>query len=398
MPRAAGAEKSQESCNMKNNARRNRRKNAKLRVGVTLFIREGQQSLWENGIFQNCHFLLMLLERSPRVERCFVVNGGPGSPENTPGFLANAVAPVIHMDEAMDQLDVIIELSAQLNPEWAKNFKARGGCCIGMRVANDYIIDAERMMYNLPHGLLFSGVPYDQTWTLPAFSETNESYYRVGSRAPVRVMQHLWNPMLLERALSDYPEREMWGYRPGRDQWRLSILEPNICSVKTCHLPLLACEEAYRRNPGVIEAVRAYNTMQLKEHDTFVKFALTLDIVKNGIATFEPRLPIFEILTRHGDAIVSHHWHNAQNYLYYEALYGGYPLIHNSDLLGDAGYRYANFDSEDAGLAILQAHAAHDVSFDDYRAKAATLLTKLDPLNPENIHTYTQTIEEAIAA
>ena len=36
----------------------------KLRVGVTIFIRDGEQSLWENGIFQNSHFLLMLLERS----------------------------------------------------------------------------------------------------------------------------------------------------------------------------------------------------------------------------------------------------------------------------------------------------------------------------------------------
>ena len=369
----------------------------KLRAGVTIFIREGEQSLWENGIFQNSHFLLMLLERSPLIERCFVVNGGPGSPEKTPSFLADAVAPVISMDEAMDQLDLIIELSAQLDPLWVRAFKAKGGHCIGMRVANDYIIDIERMIYNLPHGLLFSGSPYDQIWTLPAFVETNKAYYEVGARAPVRAMQHLWSPMLLERALADRPDQDLWGYRPGRKKWRLSIIEPNIFTVKTCHLPLLACEEAYRRNPGAIEAVRAHNTMQLKEHEAFVQFACSLDIVQHGIATFEPRIPIFEVLTRHGDAIVSHHWHNAQNYVYYEALYGGYPLIHNSDLLAGCGYRYDNFDSEDGGLAILQAHASHDAGLDGYRADAAKLLAQLDPVNPANIAAYTAAIEDAIA-
>ena len=37
----------------------------RLKVGVTLYLRRGQQSLWENGIFQNCFFLLNLLQRSP---------------------------------------------------------------------------------------------------------------------------------------------------------------------------------------------------------------------------------------------------------------------------------------------------------------------------------------------
>ncbi len=39
-----------------------------------------------------------------------------------------------------------------------------------------------------------------------------------------------------------------------------------------------------------------------------------------------------------------HQWENAQNYVYYEALHAGYPLIHNSHLLDDCGYRYHNFD------------------------------------------------------
>ena len=35
----------------------------KLRVGVTLYVRSGQQSIWENGIFQNCAFLVQLFNQ-----------------------------------------------------------------------------------------------------------------------------------------------------------------------------------------------------------------------------------------------------------------------------------------------------------------------------------------------
>lgn len=135
--------------------------NRKLRVGVTLYIRDDQQSIWENGIFQNCYFLVLLLKCSPFVERCFVVNGGPGNPKTQGDFVASSPAPIIDLDEAMNTLDVIVELSAQLNPDWGREFHSRGGKIVGMHVANDHIIDVERMMYGLPHGMLMSGVPYD---------------------------------------------------------------------------------------------------------------------------------------------------------------------------------------------------------------------------------------------
>src|SRR5665213_469736 len=112
----------------------------RLKVGVTLFVRGGQQSLWENGIFQNCFFLIMLLNKSPLVDRAYLINGGDGKPEDAGEFLAMAPGPVIDFDTAMQQLDVVIELSAQLNPDWTVRFRERGGRVVSMRVANDYVI------------------------------------------------------------------------------------------------------------------------------------------------------------------------------------------------------------------------------------------------------------------
>jgi hypothetical protein len=364
----------------------------RLRVGVTLYLRDGPQSLWENGIFQNCFFLLMLLRKSPAVERCCVVAGGPGAASGASDLLGATDIEILTMQEACDELDVVIELSAQLDPEWGRRFVDRGGRIVGMRVANDFIIDAERMAFGLLPGLLMSGVPYHEIWTLPAFERTCAGYYAAGYRAPVRVVQHLWSPFLIEQAAKARPEPRPFEYAPGRRRWRIAVLEPNICSVKTCHIPLLACDVAHRMMPSAIDVVRVFNAMALKENQTFVNFARSTNLVRQGLATFEGRYPLADIMGPMADAIVSHHWENAQNYLYYEALHGGFPLIHNSPLLDGCGYRYENFDPQDGGRALIQALLQHDRNLEAYRSDARRFLSRLDPTSEENVRAYSDAI------
>ncbi|MCJ2013050.1 DUF2827 domain-containing protein [Methylobacterium sp. J-076] len=368
------------------------RGHSRLRVGVTLFLRDERQTIWENGIFQNCFFLLQTLKASPLIEWCCVVAAGPGDPAKATQFLASAETDVITMADAMETLDVVIELSAQFDGEWGRAFVARGGRIVAMRVANDFIIDAERMAFKLPPGLLFSGVPYHEVWTLPAFARTCATYYEVGYRAPVRIMQHLWSPLLLERAAAARGGGLSFRYQPGRARWRVAILEPNLCSVKTSHIPLLACEAAYRMRPSLLETVRVFNTDAMRENAVFVRFARALDLIDNGMASFEGRLPIIDIMGPFADAIVSHHWENGQNYLYYEALYGGFPLIHNSALIDGCGYRYTDFDPEDGGRAMLQAFMQHDLNLETYLADGRNLLARLDPTSDANVRLYSEAI------
>lgn len=365
----------------------------RLKVGVTIFIRGGQQSLWENGIFQNCYFLLLLLNKSPLIEKTFLVNGGPGKPEEAGDFLAMAPAPVIDYDTAMQELDVIIELSAQLNNEWAVKFREKGGKVVGMYVANDYVIDIERVIFDLPSGHLMSGTPYDIVWTLPAFEKTCLGYYKANMRAPVKVMQHLWSPVLVDQSVKAVNPSLTYEYQPGRKKWRLAILEPNICMVKTAQLPMLLCDIAHRQEPTFIERMLVYNAMGLREQKVFVDFARSLNLVRHGIALFEPRYPVYDIMTNSADAIVSHTWENAQNYVYYEALHGGYPLIHNSTLIGGCGYYYPDFECDEGALALRQAFHTHDLNLESYRRDARAFLELLNPESERNIAGYTAALQ-----
>ena len=188
-----------------------------LKVGVSIFIRKGEQSLWENGIYQNCLFLVLLLLRSPRVgEVVLVAGGGDGGPEDAGSFLADAPVPVIDMSAAAGRLDLMIEMSAQLDREWVVKFRERGGKIVSMRVGNDYVIDIERMVFAQPHGLLITGAPYHEVWTLPEYEGSCVPYFASAFRAPVRMMPHLWSPMVLERAIARSGSTVPFAYTPER--------------------------------------------------------------------------------------------------------------------------------------------------------------------------------------
>ena len=362
----------------------------KLRVGVTIHLRQGQQSIWENGIFQNCAFLVQLLQTSPMVKKAVLVNGGDALQADGSMMLQNSGLTVLNLTEAMQSLDVVIEMSALMPDDWAQAFRAKGGKLAWMRVGNDFVIDMERAMFDKPPASLCSPKAYDAIWTLPEYKKTCTDYFGITARAPVRIMPHIWTPYFFEKGIATLPKGTGYGYVPGKERWRVCAFEPNMCMVKTSYVPMLVCEEAYRSKPRFLEVMRVCNTFHLKTDARFEQFARRLDIVNHGVASFEGRFPVYEYMANHGDCIISHHWENGQNYLYYEALYGGYPLVHNSDFIRDHGYYYPGFDCQSGGQALIRAFEEHDQNLAAYKAQSRKLLDELDIKNPVNVQIYTE--------
>jgi hypothetical protein len=363
--------------------------NRKLRVGITIHIRDGHQSIWENGIFQNCVFLVQLFNLSPEVEKAVLVNGS-GAKQVHPSMMFQQIGvEMIDLPTALETLDVVIEMSSQVPEDWLVKFREKGGRIAWMRCGNDYVIDVERAMYNLPPAGLCSSKRYDAIWTLPEYERSCMDYFSITTRAPVKIVPHLWTSEFLNKGVANLPESKRFDYQPGKARWRVCSFEPNVCMVKTCIMPMLVCEEAYRKAPDRFEFIRICNTLKSKENSGFVRFARFLDIVNHGVASFEGRFSVYEYMAHFGDCIVSHHWENGQNYLYYEALYGGYPLIHNSEFIRDLGYFYPNFDCQAGGDALTRAFKTHDLNLKEYKVQAAEFLKTLDIRHCPNIKAYT---------
>ncbi len=360
----------------------------KLRIGVTIGIRQGQQSVWENGIGQNCIYLAKLLQSSPAVETVVLVNASGLEGPSESMMIGEAGVHMVPLAEAAE-VDVMIEMGAQLPDQWAADFQARGGKYVAMRVGNDYAIDIERAVFDKPPASLCTGKTFDVVWTIPGHEKVCADYFAITTRSPVRIVPHIWSPLFFQKKIDSLTDGLAYGYVPGRKHWRMCTFEPNINMVKTSMIPMLVCEEAYRIEPRFLEYYRICNTFQLKENPLLVKYANSLDIVTHGLTTFEGRFGLYEFLARQGDAVLSHQWGCPQNYVYYEALYGNYPLIHNSELLGDAGYYYPDCDAQEGGRVLVEAFLTHDSNLSEYNRKAAAAVRRVDAANPENIDTYT---------
>jgi GR25 family glycosyltransferase involved in LPS biosynthesis len=361
----------------------------KLRVGVTIGIRQGQQSLWENGIGQNCIFMAMLFGNCPEVETVVLINAS-GLAEVSPAMmLGTSGVTVIPLSESAG-LDVIIEMGAQLPDQWVADYRKGGGKYAAMRVGNDYAIDIERAIFDMSPGSLCTAKTFDAVWTIPGHAKSCTDYFSVTTRSPVTIVPHIWSPFFFQKGIDAMPEGQVFGYRPGRERWRVCTFEPNINMVKTSFLPMFVCEEAYRLEPRFLEFYRICNTFHLKERPLLIKTATSLDIVNHGLTTFEGRFQIYDFLSRQGDCVLSHQWECPQNYVYYEALYGRYPLIHNSPLMKDYGYYYPEFDSQEGGRVLVEAFRTHDENIEAYERKCSSLMRQIDVDYPGNIEAYTR--------
>ena len=148
-------------------------------------------------------------------------------------------------------------------------------------------------------------------------------------------------------------------------------------------------EQAYRMRPDLIEHVYMCNTYDKKDHPTMFNFIGRTDLVKDNIMTVEGRFQMPDFLAKFTDVVLSTQWENGLNYAYNDALYGGYPFIHNSKLLPKGvGYYYDQFDAYEGAKVLIDVIENHDKNHDAYVKRAREYLETLHPYNPVNVAIY----------
>ncbi len=352
-------------------------------VGITIFVGVGGDlGLYENGLRQNVIFLYQLYAADPDCRRVVLLNHGDGEFIGWPPSLGMGDAVVARTVEVAADLDVLIVIGTAVEPEQLAALRANGTRIIGYKGGNGAIISIEAMIAKPPRidaERYFDLGLYDELWMTPQHVAT----YAGWCRTVYREIPQIWGPDFINNRAQALGSR--FGYRPGRAKWRIGVMEPNITVMKTSHLAMLGCEAAYRRDPARFEAFLISNTATHRDNAHLISFANALSAVRDGKMTFEPRFVSADFLANHCDAIVTHHWQNGLNYLYYEVLHGGYPLIHNAELLRDYGYYYPEFAAEEAGDLLIAAARGHDTHLDSYRNDIARLVAQLDPRAAANI-------------
>lgn len=352
-------------------------------VGVTFFLHKSPaKSIWSSGGMQHSLFLYKQLQLCEGVE-VVAINGGDGDAPSAAMMYGGV--KFVRMHEVVDKLDVLIQAGAQVYADDVAKVRSRGGKAVAYKFGNDYVINTECVIHGKPSGSIFNGAQFDEVWTNEQHVNTCSSYWEICYRAPVRVLPHIWEPWFIDKAVAELARAKAppWGYNHTGGAVRVGIFEPNLNIVKTCHIPMLVCEQTHRQRPGLISEVIVTHTLKLKNHLTFRKFVNNLDIQKDGLCFFEGRFNTPMMLSRHVDVVVTAQIENGLNYIYYDALYGGYPLVHNSSLL-PAGYRYDGFDVKGGAEQLIKAIVSHDS--ESYNAQAETLLESVSIRHNTKIH------------
>jgi len=369
------------------------------RIGITIGV-EPNSSIFNSGLNQNLLLFAQTLMASPAVQSVTLLNRG--TDEQLPKeFIVPGRAPrVARLEEMTHDLDIVFEFGTSLPLEWAKHVRALGAKIVAFLVGHTFAGQAENPIFERKGGTVFIGEPWDEVWTLPHHMKTSGPMLRTMARVPVLAVPHIWSPAFIEPQIATTEAAgNRFGFRPHEDArraWRTGIFEPNISVVKNCFIPMLVCDAAYREYPQAIETMMVMNTFHMKEHATFNNFASHLDLTRDHKATYEPRVAFVECMAAHRlDAVVAHQWECGLNYAYYDALFGGYPLVHNSDWLRDAGvgFYYPGFEATTGAKQLLDAWRSEPGVWQHYRAKAQAWLATLHPTHEDNVRTFTREVE-----
>jgi hypothetical protein len=360
-----------------------------ITVGITIFVnKDGELGLYENGLRQNVIFLHELF-RGIKGYKSYLLNHGDGVLSEDVSKYGFSASDIVLTSDVEDELDYIICIGAAIDVEAMVRLRKKGIKLICYKGGNGGIISMEGVASKPIRGdaeRYFDVGLYDAIWMTPQHLHTYKGWCEIVYRCPVYEVPQLWSPTFIQsrpkEILDNYP------YLPGKKSKRISILDPNITVMKTSHMPIMVSEVAYRESPELFESLLVTNAIQLSSDPHFSSFCNALTIFQNKIASVEARYAGPDFIANHTDVVVTHHWENGLNYLYYEALYGGYPLIHNSKFIMDYGYYYPSFDAHKGGEALIKALKAHDANLKNYQKKSKNLLDQRHPTSKISVNSH----------
>eukprot|EP00045_Choanoeca_perplexa_P015029 m.181562 g.181562 ORF g.181562 m.181562 type:complete len:474 (+) comp16872_c0_seq12:173-1594(+) len=361
------------------------------KIGICFSIPPRKVSMYTNGAKQASFFLQELLEYQNRHDVYFI-NLDKGDPKNaTPEWQLDKVKVIRHDEAVKLKLDVVLELGMQMRQDQVDDLKRSGAKVGAYRSGYNYIMNVETILYDKNTTTMFETKHYDQAWTLPSFNRSN-AWLSTIYHSPVTTAPYLWSPRFFDYVVKDLKKRH---YYSSRTEKNIAVFEPNLNVVKTSVLPMTIIELLYRESPDLFSKAYITNAENNFNRPYFKQFVdTTMTIFRAKKMFFEARYRFAWVLSEHTDVVLAHQWNCELNYVYIEALYSGYPLVHNSPYFKDCGYYYPANDAYAGKEALKRALLEHDNNLEEYNRKARECVWRHSPYNEANILEWDRLFDE----
>ena len=373
-----------------------------LKIGITIGLKDNKESIWTNGIKQNVLMLNRLLSNSNKKYEIKLLNTIDVDWSTKPSYLNN-IDICTFKDNFMD-MDLLIVMGAQISNADIKRFKSDPNKkVISYKCGNNYVITMENILFkDEEEGKLHQfEEDYDEIWYIPQQDEVNSGFYKTLYRTNAFIVPFIWHNQYLLEALTDIEKgfkrgqfKKDYRYEIGKEKKRIGVMEPNLNIVKFSLIPAMITEECYRGKIGKkhIDKLMLTNSEKIAKNKEFMSMMRTFDLFKDNKITAESRYQTAFILSQHIDVLVCHQILNPLNYLYLDAAYMGYPVLHNAPLCKDLGYYYENSDTVDGAKKLDYILSKHDENIDAYNERNDKVLMRYYADNMELVETYDKLI------
>ena len=344
-------------------------------------------NLFTNGMIQNAYFLLQCLESLGHPSQLLCYDENP-TPFQHKGLTLKTLSTKPALFNPQDY-KAVITVTEGIDRDIYESLKQNKVAAIALVCGCTMMMDQE-YFYNdhAPGAYIGKDAKVDELWVIPSYKYMLD-YVEIIRGSPAYIMPHLWSPECIQemmRTKYKKPESTLFYNIETRKNKKINILilEPNFYIVKNAWVPIVAAEKLHKEHPDLIDQVYVFNYPE-NEHAERMIASLS---VASKIRKFK-RLAIPEILDHFNNnsesypIFLSTQLYNSLNYIYYELLYYGYPLVHNSPELDGCGYYYPEYDLTKCVDGILTAYKHHDKDVDVLKNKAKQYLERVNPLNAD---------------
>lgn len=358
--------------------------------------------IFSNGIIQNAYFLYQCCEAMGYTCQLLCPDSSP-KPFEHKGLSVKQITSDLRIFNPAEYHTIVL-VTRDISKEVYDLLKHHKVGIVTLVCGNNYMFDQEDFVMGIKGNVnkyLGASRNIDEQWLLPSFKYALD-YMEIIRKKPAFIVPHLWSPEIIRHYAPltlKQPESSLFYDATTRKSKKLNIviLEPNLNLCKTGWMPIIAAEKLHTLYPDLIECVYVFN-FPSHQHAYAMTSVLSLG---SKLRKFE-RKSVAEIMyffNNQSDCtpiFVSHQVLTSLNYLYYELLYYGFPLVHNSTMLDGCGYYFPENNIGKCVEQIVHAHKHHDKGVETYKEKAHTYLKRVDPLDPGVQKTYDQMITASI--
>lgn len=280
-------------------------------------------------------------------------------------------------------------LLPETNQQFINNLRSYNTNIINLICGNVFILHQEEFVFNT-HNILdhYKQEYFTENWVLEMYDYAHD-YIQMLSDVRTSITPYVWDTDILDKYIENNPDLN---FDATEDNSKINLLlfEPNMSIHKNSLVPLIICDEYYKRNKDKVNKVYVFcGDKVIKQNPGFVN---NLDIYTDSKLESYGRIImpyIVDVVKKNNpflNIVVSYNLLNNLNFLHLEMFHLGIPIIHNCEPFKNNDLYFSSFDLYKAVELIEDTRVHFNKS--EYKELCKAIIDEFSPNNTDRITAY----------